>query len=241
MVRYNNYFYISGAISLSLFLLITILFILFMFSPDKIKNFALKKDNYISVSINMNSVKIPKIQTIKKVKPIVKESTPVIQKAQSIDDMFGDVWTKSIKAPKKVVKKTNTRRLNEISKKIKTVKKNKTKSVEDLFENINTNKTSDINKKDSTALVVNEYLAKIQALVYKYFFPPQNSQGNSVEVVINLSAIGQVVDFRILRYSSSQTLNDEADKVKSRLINVVFPKNPDNKSGSYTIILTSKE
>ena len=95
--------------------------------------------------------------------------------------------------------------------------------------------------KTSTASEVNEYLAKIQALVYEYFYPPQNSQGNSVKAVIELSAIGKVYDFRILRYSSNSELNSECDKIKERLSTVVFPKNPDNTSGTYIIILTSKE
>ena len=84
-------------------------------------------------------------------------------------------------------------------------------------------------------------MAIIQALVYKHFFPPQNSQGYSVKAVIVLSAIGKVMDFRILNYSSNNNLNDECDKVKNRLMGVVFPINPQNKSGNYIIILTSKE
>ena len=49
------------------------------------------------------------------------------------------------------------------------------------------------------------------------------------------------MDFRILNYSPNSNLNDECDKVKNRLMGVVFPLNPQNKSGNYIIILTSKE
>ena len=107
--------------------------------------------------------------------------------------------------------------------------------------NINTKEMSDEASSESKAFEVNEYLAKIQALVYKYFYPPANSQGNTVKAVITLSAIGKVQDFRILNYSVNKSLNDECDKVKNRLLNVVFPKNPQHVSGTYTIILTAKE
>ncbi len=93
----------------------------------------------------------------------------------------------------------------------------------------------------STANAVNEYLAKIQALVYENFVPPPNSQGHTVKAVIELSAIGKVMDFRILTYSANSSLNDECDKIRDRLIGVLFPANPQNKSGSYIVMLTSKE
>jgi len=241
MVNNNSYFYYSGFIAISLFSFFVSLALFLMLSSDKIKTFALKKDNYISVSIDMSVSQAKK--TLNSIdKPVIEEKVaPKKPKDVNIDNLFSDIWTKKIKAPKKVIKKENTRRLQEIQKKIQKVDNKKNKSVSELFKNISTAEKSKKSSKASTALEVNEYLAKIQALVYKHFFPPQNSQGNSVKAVIELSAIGKVQDFRILNYSASTELNNECDNIKSRLINVVFPKNPDNNSGSYTISLTSKE
>ena len=210
-------------------------------SLDKDNNFAIKKDNYISVSIVT-----PKVvsNSVKKSvqKKIKQESvTPVKTKEINIDNLFSDVWTKSIKKTEKTVKKINTRRLQEIQKKISKSDKNIVESISQKVKNIDAPKVDTKSSKTSTASEVNEYLAKIQALVYEYFYPPQNSQGNSVKAVIELSAIGKVYDFRILRYSSNSELNSECDKIKERLSTVVFPKNPDNTSGTYIIILTSKE
>ncbi|RLA70493.1 MAG: hypothetical protein DRG30_09210, partial [Epsilonproteobacteria bacterium] len=109
------------------------------------------------------------------------------------------------------------------------------------IKNLDQSEVSDENNPASTANEVNEYLAKINALVYQHFNPPQNSQGNSVKAVIELSAIGKVLDFRILSYSSSNSLNQESDKVKESLKRVVFPVNPENKSSRTIVILTSKE
>jgi len=235
MDKNNQYFYISGFLSFLLFSFFLFLALYMLVNSDKVKVFALEKDNYISVSIDM-SVK----QAIKPKATLVKSAQDVI-KDVNIDNLFSDVWTKKIKTTKAKQKKLDARRLQEISKKTKIAKKNKVQSVSDIFKNINTKQKSDESSSESKAFEVNEYLAKIQALVYKYFYPPTNSQGNSVKAVITISSIGKVQDFRILSYSTNEELNTECDKIKNRLINVVFPKNPDNKSGTYTITLISQE
>lgn len=234
----NLYFYTSGLISLALFFLFTAVVFLMMLSSPKADIFALKKDNYISISLEMPK----KITSPKKsvVAPVVKESVKE-SKEVSVDDLFNDVWTKEIQKTKKKIKKTNNKRLLEIGKKSKIVDKKDVKKVIEQKNINNAIEKSDDSKKDSTATVVNEYLAKIQGLVYENFIPPPNSQGNSVKAVIELSPIGKVIDFRILNYSASSSLNDESDKVKSRLMGLLFPVNPKNIAGSYIIILKSKE
>ena len=234
----NSYFYISGFISISLFTFFSFLITYILFSKSNIDIYALKKDNYISVSLEL-----PKIQKSQK----KSVSTPVVQESivepqdVNIDDLFSDVWTKNIKKKKRKEKKVDNKRLLEIGKKSKKIDKKIIKPIsEKITDNSIINKSDD-SQKNSTANAVNEYLAKIQALVYQNFVPPQNSQGNSVKAVIELSAIGKVMDFRILTYSANSDLNDECDKIKNRLTGVLFPANPQNKSGNYIIMLTSKE
>ena len=115
------------------------------------------------------------------------------------------------------------------------------KSISQKIKNFADIKQSDKNAKASSGDEVNEYLAKINALVYQYFHPPENSQGHSVKALIEISAIGKVKDFRILNYSSNENLNIECEKIKSRLMSVVFPRNPQSKSSRTIVILTSKE
>jgi len=192
---------------------------------------------------------MPKVES-KSFKKIVNKTvsktvtkSPAVQKVQdiNIDNLFSDVWTKTIKKEKKEEKKIDNRVLQEIQKKINKSDANRVESISQKIQSINAPKKASEDAKTSTATEVNEYLAKIQALVYEHFYPPQNSQGNSVKAVIELSPIGKVYDFRILRYSSNSELNSECDKIKDRLISVVFPENPDKTSGIYTITLTSKE
>jgi len=238
MARNNLYFYISGFISISLFLFFLSLIIYTLFEKSNIDIFALQKDNYISISLEM-----PKVQKSTKksvVTPVVQESS-VEPSDVNIDDLFSDVWTKSIKKPKKIEKKVDNRRILEIGKKSKTIDKKNTKVVEKKLADGAMVNNSDDTQKHSSANEVNEYLAKIQALVYQNFVPPQNSQGHSVKAVIELSAIGKVIDFRILTYSANSSLNDECDKIKNRLMGVLFPINPQNKSGNYIVMLRAKE
>jgi len=241
MDRDNSYFYISGLLSFTLFFFFLSIALYMLANSEKVKIFALEKDNYISVSVDMSIKKAKK--TIRNLpKAIIQENTvETKQEDLNIDSLFSDVWTQKIKPSNQTPKKINNRRLQEISKKTKIAKDNNVESVEDLFKNIRTKEKSDETSSESKAFEVNEYLAKIQALVYKYFYPPASSEGNTVKAVITLSAIGKVQDFRILNYSLNEALNSECDKIKTRLLNVVFPKNPDNKSGIYTITLTSQE
>lgn len=234
----KSYFYISGFISISLFVFFLALIISMLFSKSNIDIYALKKDNYISISLDMPKTETSTAKSI--TTPAVEDSV-IEPNDVNIADLFSDVWTKKIKEPKQVEKKIDNKRLLEIGKRSKKIDKKSVKPISEKSTDNSEVKKSDDSQKFSTANVVNEYLAKIQALVYKNFVPPPNSQGHSVKAVIELSAIGKVMDFRILTYSANSSLNDECDKIRDRLIGVLFPANPQNKSGSYIVMLTSKE
>jgi protein TonB len=234
----NSYFYISGFISISLFTFFASLIIFMLFTKSNTDIFALKKDNYISISLEM-----PELQksSKKSVTTPVVENNAIEPNDVNIDDLFSDVWTKSIKKQKKIEKKVANKRFLEIGMKSKKIDISNVNPVSEKLTDNNRVDKSDDSQKLSTANAVNEYLAKIQALVYQNFVPPQNSQGHSVKAVIELSTIGKVMDFRILTYSANSSLNDECDKIKDRLIGVLFPANPQNKPGSYIVMIPSKE
>ena len=238
MDRENPYFFISGFISLSLFSFFLILFFYMMLSKSNIDTYALNKDNYISVSLQVVSTPTKTI-TKEVIEP--KKEPEVTEEVKEVDigNLFSDVWTKDIKIEKKVEKKIDNQRLELIQKKIKKSKNNEVESLEQNINNSEATVTDTQSKKSSSASEVNEYLAKIQAIVYKYFKPPSNSEGHTVKAVIELSAIGKVQDFRILTYSANQALNEECDKIKSRLSTALFPKNPEGQSSKTIVNITS--
>ncbi|WP_457749497.1 TonB C-terminal domain-containing protein [Sulfurimonas sp.] len=234
----SRYFYISGLLSLSLFALFLFAFIYMMFNVSKTKTYGYKKENYISVSIKMTKSKhTPKKQTSKTPVTSVKPQT---SKNIDINNLFSDVWTKkinnSIKKPN-----NNIRRIEQIQRKISTTKQNNVESISKKLESLQTTHSPTEEEVSSSANEVNEYLAKIQDIVYQHFTVPQNSEGNSVKTVIELDPFGKLIDFRILRYSNNEALNQEADMMKERLKNVVFPVNPKNRSSKTIVILISKE
>ena len=234
----NTYFYMSGLIALSLFSFFISLFAIMMFQTTKTNSYAFNKDNFISVSIEIPTVKKKSVKKVQKSVPVESVSQ---EKSENIDvnDLFSDVWAKKIVHKKE--KPINSKRLQEIQKKIKKVEKNSVESLSNKVENLQSVTSNEQENSASTANEVNEYLAKIQAIVYQYFNVPPNSEGNSIKCVIELNALGKVMDFRILSYSANEALNQEADKIKERLQNVIFPINPQNKSSRTVVILISKE
>ena len=240
MDKNNTNFYLSGLISLGLFTLFFVLAIMMLFKPSKMNSFALKKDNFISISLEIPKQNSPQQQ---KQEQAASVSEPVVTPKKNIDinNLFSDVWTKKITPKKESVKKQNPRKFLELQKKIKTSKENDVKSISEKVNNLDSVKTNKDSAASSTAQEVNEYLAKIQAIVYQYFSVPANSEGNSVKTVIELNSLGKVLDFRVLNYSTNSALNAEVDKIKNRIKHVIFPKNPENRSSRTIVILISKE
>jgi protein TonB len=165
-----------------------------------------------------------------------------IEENINIDDLFSDVSTKEISKADPKKREIDSKRYNEIARKVKTSKKKDVESISEKIKTIKTTKTStesDSASSDSSADEVNEYLAKIQAIIYNHFNPPQNTQGKFAKVLIELSAIGKMVDFRIIQPSDSVSFNEELKKIKRRLEGVVFPKNPHNKNFWRTVTIKS--
>ena len=236
MDKNNNYFILGGVISFSLFFLFIALFAVMMFSVKENKIYAFKKDKFIAVSIVMPKKSATATSKQAAPKATSKSITPDID----VNELFSNVWTQKI-SHKQKPKKINSKRIQDIAKKIKTAEKNSVDSISEKIENLDAKEADKDQEQLSTGNAVNEYLAKIQAIVYQHFQVPPNTEGNSVKTVIELDPLGRMTDFRILNYSSNEALNEEADKIKERLKNVVFPKNPLNKSSRTIVVLISKE
>ena len=221
----ERYFYLSGLLSFSLFFIFAVFFILLLFKSSHTTSYALKKDTFIAVNVVLNNeTQIhPKKQTAV-LQP--KKTTSAENRNVDVNDLFSDVWTQKIDTTTQP-KKANSKRIQEIAKRIPTKKKTTASSLSEKLQDIQEIKSS-AKQTTSSAQEVNEYLAKIQAIVYKNFYPPVNSQGNVVRVIIELDPFGKMRDFRVLNYSGNEALNREVDSMKQRLVSVLFPKNPDN-------------
>ena len=234
MVREEKYFYISGFISLSIFLTFLFLFAGLLFSVNTTKTYGLKKDNFVSISL-ATPVMIKQLSQKKSTQAISIPESSEVSKNVDVNDLFSDVWTQKINHTKP--KEVNSKRMQEISKRVQTSKQKEVASLSDKIQSIDTSTNDKERQSSSSAEEVNEYLAKIQAIVYDSFSPPMNSEGNVVKIVIEIDPIGKMLDFRVLNYSSNEALNNEADRMKQKLSSVIFPKNPEHQKSRVIIQL----
>ncbi len=242
----SRLFYLSGVLSFVIFFFFLFLFVHMLFVEQKIRTYGMKKERYVSISLQnvpTKSKKTEKKAQIPKLsKPQKKEQKKLVKKKKSqvdpvsenldVDSLFNNVWTKKIDTRIKKKRHTDAKRIAEIQKSIAVPEISRSTDAKSIPKG--GRKSS---KAASTGEEVNEYSAKIHAIVYDHFYPPQNSEGEQVKAVVELSPLGKVLDFRILNYSANEALNEEADRIKNRIKNIVFPKNPNNEKARVVIIL----
>ena len=211
-----------------------------LFVEKKLHTYGLTKKKYISISLEAvpektkksprNKVKLKKKMTKKIHKK--RDTVDAVSENIDVDSLFSHIWTKKVDVRTKKKRKVDAKRIAEIEKSIET----STGDAKQRPKQVSSVKSKSV-KAGSSAPEVNEYSAKIHAIVYDHFFPPPNSEGEQIKAVIELSPLGKMLDFRILNYSGSDALNQEADKIKDRIKSIVFPKNPANENARVIIIL----
>ena len=264
MVNDTKYFYASGFISFLVFACVAFLFVYVIVMQDTIKTFALKKDNFISISLNnIDTSKVdtkkpkkkiqPKPTINKKVKQAKKKeikvekplkTTPEMKKSPSVSNMFSQVQTKKLShRAKKPIKKIDTKRIASITKRIHTTKTtSKSEAVQKIEKLDLQEKITEVGGEAvSRAPEVDVFLAKVHSFVYSNFHPSAQSANNSAKVRIWLSKTGVMSEFKILASSSDTLLNSEIARLKERLLTLNFPIHPDNKAIVIDIILKAKE
>lgn len=247
----ERYFYLSGAISFGLFFIFTALFAMLLIKSDQVKQYALKKDSFISVSINISDIKParhdtkkPDIKPVEKPQPAQSSAATSPQSVPDVASLFSDVWTQKVaNKPKKEQIKPDTKRLSAIEKRLKTTKSETSQIASEKLEKLSLKRPPAelVGTSSSSAKEVNEYLAKIQAFVYEHFYPPMNSEGNSAKIRIWLDGYGRLKDYRVLAPSGSTAFNSEVDALKKRLKRLDFPRHPKREAITIDIILTAKE
>lgn len=248
----DKLFYLSGALSLLLFLLSILLFGAVLFPLDSAKSFAQTKQDFVSVSLHV--MDLPKPSTDKGKTPAPQQAsaaseTPLVttpDTPQDVSSLFDDVWTKDI-SKKKTQKKQpedTAKRIASIEKRLKASKPTtQSTAAADKIAALKLVKTSVAIESGSTSAAseVNEYYAKIQAIIFNHFYPPANSEGNSAKVFLRIENDGTLSDARILVASGQRVYDREIEALLRRLEAVDFPTPPDTQAIELKIILTAKE
>ena len=245
----DRYFYLSGALSLGIFFGTLALFASVLFSHQAVHSYALTQDSYISVSIDVplqkrskNHTKTPEPSRSEAASSVPEVAAP--QVTEDVSTLFENVWTQDVTAKKTTKKQpADTKRFSAIERRIKTTQS--TKSTQ-ASEQINALKLarpaiSVTGSASSSAAEVNEYYAKIQALIYDRFFPPANSEGQSAKIYLSLDASGRIVTQRVLVNSGNLFFDEEVAALMKRIGSVAFPAPPEGKPVEVQIILTAEE
>lgn len=240
----ERYFYLSGLISISLFVALLFFAGYSVFLSPKIEQFAMIKSDAINVSIAISDTQKTEQSTPEPVtKPVEpdnsqKEETPAEpEKVPEISDLFSDI--KPQKTPQE-----DTKRLEQLNKlENQVLSKRETPRFSDKVSNVELAKPSIkmVVQGGSSGPIVNEYHAKIQGLVYTYFHPPAGTEGEVARVRMNISASGKLTGYKVLRYSGNISFNGEVDWLKDRLSAIRFPQHPEGKDTVLEFILTAKE
>jgi hypothetical protein len=250
MVKNDSLFYLSGFLSFLLFFSVIALFGYILIVNDNLKNFALKKDKYVKVSIDLTQdkpIKKQKKQVKKKQDSVVKKKElkkkPVAKKAD-FSSLFSNVKAQKIvhKKIKHKERKIDTAQIKQIQKRIKTTKKRESDAFK-AIKSLEISKSSDnkSNKSISTASQIDKIMAKITEIIYSRFIVTASMLGNIVTIHIEIDGTGKLISYRVLRTSASEALNDEAIKLEKRLLHVTFPVTKDYKSYSVKINLIPED
>jgi len=240
----ERYFFLSGLISITLFLIFLFIAGYSVILAPKIDQFAMIKSDIINVSIAISESKETEQPSDESVvsseisEPAIKEDKVVApEPVPEISDLFAQV--KPDKTPKK--KLEENKQLSALEKEV--LERKDSPRFSDKVNKVELAKPSVkmIPQGGSTGPLVNEYHAKIQALVYTYFRPPSGTVGEAARVRMKISASGKLISYKVISYSGSGSFNGEVDWLKDRLNAVRFPEHPDGKDAVLECILTAKE
>jgi protein TonB len=246
--NHERYFFLSGLISISLFVFLLFLAGYNLFFSPKAEQFAMTKSEFISVSLTVSNTKStersdpPPQAEVQKIEPLPEPEKPVVQpeKTPDISDLFAQVkHQKTIKKPLEESKQNE--QLNKLEKELLTHKD--APNFTDKVNKVELAKPSVkmVVQGGSSGPIVNEYHAKIQALVYTNFHPPAGTAGAVAHVRMNISSSGKLISYRILSYSGNSSFNNEVDWLRDRLSTIRFPDHPEGKDTVLECILTAKE
>ncbi|MDD2780114.1 TonB C-terminal domain-containing protein [Sulfuricurvum sp.] len=243
----ERYFFLSGLISFTLFITLVVLVGYSIVLTPKIEQFSMIQSDVINVSIALTDAKSTEQNEPESLtspaEPVVEEKPKEVEKPEpltEISDLFAQV--KQDKIPKKKIEDTAQRdELNALEKEV--LERRDTPRFSDKVNKLALVKPAVkmVSQGGSTGPLVNEYHAKIQALVHTYFRPPSGSAGEIARVRMSISASGKLIAYRVISYSGNGSFNNEVDWLKDRLSSIRFPEHPDGKDALLEFILTAKE
>ena len=223
-MREKSYFYLSGFLSLSIYLAICISFLVYINAP-KAKKFDSAKTTVLElelISTKSDERKVAK-KTLQKEEKIVKKSTSKSNKQNAdFKSLFAKVKTK---AKKSVEKEVNTVKASidpsRFKSKFEKQKKTDNSSVSKLLNDVKT--TTNMPKTQASgAGEKHEYFSKIKQILWERWTPRLLEEGLVVKVLVMITNDGNF-DYRIIRYSKDERFDESLKEFLDTQKNETFP------------------
>lgn len=237
-------FLISGIFSISVYITILLsIFFYFLANQEIIKKFSIKQK-----SLKVSLVEMPKIKNSITHKKIIKEKKEIKKKIgskrakikeeneNSIKNLFS-----MVKTPKKTKKIVTKKPKNLMPSRFKGESERKKESAKEILQKLNIKNVSKILAKTDIKAVKGEndpYWSKVQEILYKNWFPPQESAGNQAKVEIFIDRLGNF-DYKVLLFSNNELFNKELLKYLEFLKTKKFPS--PNEEKNIIVIFKAKE
>ncbi len=223
-MKERNYFYLSGFISVSIYLLIIASFFIYVNAPkakkyDSVKTTVLELE---LISTKSDRKRVAK-KTVQKKQEIVKKSTSKSHKqAANFKSLFANVKTK---AKKTVEKEVNTvkesidpsRFKSKFQKQKKTDNSSVSKLLNDVKTTTNMPKTAASGKGEK-----HEYFSKIKQILWERWNPRLLEEGLGVKVLVIITNDGSF-DYRIVKYSKDERFDESLKEFLESQKSETFP------------------
>jgi protein TonB len=225
---------ISTFISIGIYMLIILLFILYLNNPVIKKYNAIKQDTVIELDIIINE-KENDTNLLKNTQPVIKiqkdikvdksSSTSAIKKS-NLKSLFANVSTKSTEIKNEKV--LNIKK-NDVNSRFKSsYKNNKAKSELKIskLNNVKSKKNTIVTKNDSN---YDKYYSKINTIILNrwYKYPLYTKEAYRVKVQINISNKG-VFSYNIISFSGNLNIDNAISEFLKTQQNKIYPLAEDN-------------
>lgn len=224
IMREKGYFYLSGIISVTVYLAICASFLLYVNAP-KPKKFDSAKTTVLELELisTKSDKKTVAKKTVKKEQKVVKKSTSKSNK-QSADfkSLFANVKTKAKKVVEKDVNIAKpsidpSRFKSKFEKQKKTDNASVSKLLNDVKTATNMPKTAATGKGEK-----HEYFSKIKQILWERWNPRLLEEGLSVKVLVIITNSGSF-DYRIMKYSKDERFDESLKEFLESQKNETFP------------------
>ncbi|MCP4971006.1 MAG: TonB C-terminal domain-containing protein [Arcobacter sp.] len=226
----SGYFYISGFLSFSIYLIICAFFLYYINAPKPKKFDSISKTTVLELEIISTRAEKKSIAQKSKVKEqeIVKKSTSKSNKQKAdFKSLFANVKTK---AKKTVEKDVNAVKASidpsRFKSKFQKQKKTDNVSISKILHETKSTTNKPLNNSSEKGLE-HEYFSKIKQILWSRWNPKLLEDGLLVKVLVMITNNGNF-DYRIMRYSNDVRFDESLKEFLELQKNEIFPSHKIN-------------